>query len=565
MTVKKIDGFWDRTTRNTINDNDAYLDGRITGIVKEISDTAFEKVIDASKLNWQEPVDAFTNLPTEALEGDAVMTRDTGKVYRYNGTEWKEIQQIDAGPVNEVDSRLNQKIDDGLNSVNQQLAEITFFSQIAKGSIRYGVIEFPPDFPKTLHFQLSRDRTGFISHNYDFSRLVPSTNVYFSRLGSDNNDGLTESTAVKTITKAMEIVNGLSNTTVNIIFMDKLVPLYSFSPVSASTVSLSKNINFISNLEKGSYFFSGYDPFTFTWTSEGNAYKTARSAVSYVIDYDSSDSYGEPRELRKVSSLSECQSNRGSWYTDGTTVWVNTFDGSIPGNEIGLVLPLSQQLKFELGQYRMFIDKVGFWNHQSSANTFHSLLVNGDQLGRLYIKDSSFRYAANNGFAVTNVGETYIFNSLSRDNGYDGFNYHGSGDEFAFEYYCESMGNGEFAGGTGNATTAHDGMTIMRVSPIGSNSRGPLLADVNGCKSLVIDGKMFDSTLNSLSVRQSAAFYFDDALADTPGKAWLINCEGGGKNTFSLSSDGIAEIELIERFVGNKFHENALVNLTYTP
>src|SRR5699024_3955865 len=78
--------------------------------VDEVSDAAFDKVVDNARINWKEPVDNFNSLPSNAKNGDTRMDRSTGQVYRYDGTNWVEIQQIDAGPVNELDSRLSSQL-----------------------------------------------------------------------------------------------------------------------------------------------------------------------------------------------------------------------------------------------------------------------------------------------------------------------------------------------------------------------------------------------------------------------------------------------------------------------
>jgi len=102
----------DRANRNNHNDNYKELYGVVNNLVDTITDEVYEQIIDGAKLNWKSPVDSENDLPTSANEGDAVMTRDDGKVYRYDGTQWREIQQIDAGPVNEVDSRLTSQLAD---------------------------------------------------------------------------------------------------------------------------------------------------------------------------------------------------------------------------------------------------------------------------------------------------------------------------------------------------------------------------------------------------------------------------------------------------------------------
>lgn len=106
-----------------INENWVEIESEYTGVVDTVSDAAFDKVIDASKLTWGEPVATKADLPTSASEGHTRMARDTGKVYRYDGVDWKEIQQIDATPVNEVDARLSAKIDGNYSDVTSQLAD----------------------------------------------------------------------------------------------------------------------------------------------------------------------------------------------------------------------------------------------------------------------------------------------------------------------------------------------------------------------------------------------------------------------------------------------------------
>lgn len=68
-----------------------------------------EEIIDSAKLVWLPPVASFSNLSTtytSAIEGNTSMVRDTGKVYRFNGAEWIEIQAVDATAINNAETRL---------------------------------------------------------------------------------------------------------------------------------------------------------------------------------------------------------------------------------------------------------------------------------------------------------------------------------------------------------------------------------------------------------------------------------------------------------------------------
>ncbi len=114
--MRKIIGtLWDRITRNDINDNfeELYKDvGNITG---KITDEVYDEIRNDVKLNWKEPVDTVGDLPSNAETGDTRMVRETvdgvSPVYRYNGSRWVEIQQIDSTAITEVDERLQAEID----------------------------------------------------------------------------------------------------------------------------------------------------------------------------------------------------------------------------------------------------------------------------------------------------------------------------------------------------------------------------------------------------------------------------------------------------------------------
>ena len=110
---------WNRDERNKTNDNWDKIEGNYNNVVENVSEKAFDKVVDAAKLNWKEPVGTTDDLPTSASEGDTRMTRDTGKIYRFDGSVWQEIQEIDATAINEVDNRLSEQ----LAQNEQQVAE----------------------------------------------------------------------------------------------------------------------------------------------------------------------------------------------------------------------------------------------------------------------------------------------------------------------------------------------------------------------------------------------------------------------------------------------------------
>lgn len=117
MKLNRTGAIWNRDERNKINDNWDKLERNTNDFQGEITDKVFAEIKDSAKLNWESPVNNFSALPNVAKNGETRFTRDTGKVYRFDGKAWKEIQEIDAGPVNELDSRLKTMLAETDNEI----------------------------------------------------------------------------------------------------------------------------------------------------------------------------------------------------------------------------------------------------------------------------------------------------------------------------------------------------------------------------------------------------------------------------------------------------------------
>ncbi|QNM43757.1 hypothetical protein [Shouchella clausii] len=120
MDLKRVGTKFDRV-RVDINENFDKIEGKYKGLqkrfdnaVEEVSEKAFDKVVDRAKIDWLPPVDTFDDLATtypDATEGQTSMTRDTGKIYRMTNGVWMEIQDFDATAINEVDARLSAELE----------------------------------------------------------------------------------------------------------------------------------------------------------------------------------------------------------------------------------------------------------------------------------------------------------------------------------------------------------------------------------------------------------------------------------------------------------------------
>src|SRR5690625_4628007 len=113
MKLNRTGSNWNRLERNKINENWNIIEGSYNDVVGQITDEVVGNLIDSAKLDWKEPVDSFGDLPSRADEGDTRMVRSgdkAGKVYRFDGSNWVEIQEINPTPINEVDNRLTQQL-----------------------------------------------------------------------------------------------------------------------------------------------------------------------------------------------------------------------------------------------------------------------------------------------------------------------------------------------------------------------------------------------------------------------------------------------------------------------
>ena len=423
----------------------------------------------------------------------------------------------------------------GKATLGQRLDETTAQNEIKTLSYtKYGDLWFPPGYRSIIrskiHFNLFRDFDGLVKHDYDFDQQINRyTKIYLRKHDSSNaNDGLTPQTPLTTLEPAVNKAIDLDEP-VSFIFMDK------FAEYSANELQqfgrLSKDYNLSSSNEKGSIFGAGVRS-SFNWQRDGELFKTSRSATIEVFDYNKRKANGDLKGFKKVNTISECRNVYMSFYTDGTSVWINYDIESGVSREIGLNLLVRQEYSLDFSGRKVNMNKLSFLGVGKTEGSLNALKVVGDSDSEVYINEGIFRNASLNGLATINVGNVFVFDSVATGNGVDAFNYHGQGSEFVFEYNAYGSDGGTPEQSSSNVTTAHDGLMIIRVGTIGENCRGPLLADVNGCISINYDVRMYNSLLPS--GKSKAAFYGSDSGADSPGEMWLINCEGGGDDTYTL-------------------------------
>lgn len=122
MRLNRTDAFWDRTTRNSINENWDILEGTtrkmendFNNFKESVTEEVVDQLVDNAKLDWKEPVDTIEDLPESDPIGTVRQVRQAtsdgvSMMYRKYEDGWKVVQEYDATAINDVDSRLTAQM-----------------------------------------------------------------------------------------------------------------------------------------------------------------------------------------------------------------------------------------------------------------------------------------------------------------------------------------------------------------------------------------------------------------------------------------------------------------------
>lgn len=423
--------------------------------------------------------------------------------------------------------------------------------------IRYGEIELPTDFYNNINFSIYRDLDGKIKHNFNIDEIIKGWRVlYLSEDGNDSNNGDTAELPKKTLDSVLTKINAISETNIIIKILSNQLTRNN-SNVSTTNKIVNKNIAIISDNE----CYIGSIETSLGWAKTGNCYYTTRSAVTGVYDKLNKMFDGSPRKYTKVNTQAECEALKGSYALVGTTLYIRRFDDLAIDDNILITLQTGS-LMFDIqADVKLITKNINFLcTHDtnpnvkvySSANKGHFIGVNSRFIGS----------QAMNGLQIENIKYTWLFNCSALYTMRDGFNYHnylGSGaTTFVFEYFCVAYENGIYdTNNNNNATTCHDGINVLRINPIGFNTKGPVLADVNACYSIIYDGNMYDSKLIGTPNVKTAYWFDDSSVTGKTTKAYLINCSGGGIQTYGINTDGIAKVN-VHNFKGNNVNTSVI-------
>lgn len=397
----------------------------------------------------------------------------------------------------------------------------------------------------TTPFTISQTASGALSVTYpetDEASADPARVEYWVDpvSGSDANDGLSSGSPKKSVGPILALSSGASKVV-------NLAPGVYYRDTSVGGVTYSHLMHLTLKPTSGrALLTTALAPAEVSWAASGSAWGTAATGVTNVFDASAPDYRGMPRRYANVANLAAVQALAGSWCEVGGVVYVRAFDDRTPDDEILVNMNTGGFAATVRAGKTFYAEDVGFMLGSASSQSVY-IVTASSQTGFFTAIRCFFGAGGSNALEVRNTTAVWLRDCTGGMTKADALNYHRVGHNLPMavvEHGCHAYDCGIVGGsGTNNCSTAHEGIPIIRINCVYFNSNGPVVADVNGCTSLIVNCSAARSIL--VSGATAANFYADNtpwALDASPeGEMWLVSCSGG-ESLNDIGSDGSAAI-----------------------
>lgn len=376
--------------------------------------------------------------------------------------------------------------------------------------------------------------------------------------GLDTNNGLSQTTAFKTLKKALSAYTSVKSGVVEILIIGTTT-FYSDELYGELIANVPLIIKPLNNSDR--VILNGGVQ-NVSWSKlegEENIYSCNTNVeINGVINTNNKDDYGLYNGLTQVFSLSDCSSTDNSFYIDTSnnkTAYVN-LGGQQPNDNI-LPVQKGYLLRFnhttstgDCGIYLKNIDTVGITIFASARGSFSSSNNNIEFVA----EDCIFQHGFNSDLlSIGSYDVIYLVNCIAGYAYRDVFNYSGAylsaaqkNNSIVCEVNCKIKEGGFYNNntlGTNNLSTAHNGINILRLNTVGYNSEGPLITDVNGCRSILIECQVDNYKSNLLGKN---CYVFNNESADKDGLITIVRCGGSDNRSDAIVLNSSCKTELID-------------------
>lgn len=314
--------------------------------------------------------------------------------------------------------------------------------------------------------------------------LDPTTRKYVggvtyyvdSVAGNAANDGLSDATALDKITTA------LLKSDVGTVMVKGNGPANPYyRGRGTNNVQINKNINIIGYGSDVPYITT-HDILTYTLAAgQTYTYQTTRSSVSEVVDMVNA-SAGSGIRLTQVASIAACEALAGSWYQNGSTLYVHASDNrnliTTQPSRIWALLAVTNITNS--GDFTTYLENLivygGVDSVLASCTTSAGATFTAVNVETAY-SSATINGGGNN---LSLLGcDAVLVNCDTHHSGLDGYNYHAAFGKVcrSVEINCRGADCGH--GITDQCSTAHDGSQVIRVGGSYRRSAAANVADVN--------------------------------------------------------------------------------------
>lgn len=379
----------------------------------------------------------------------------------------------------------------------------------------------------TLPVNIQRNGSVFSLNNFDITIYKPAIakTYYVKPTGSDIADGLTWATALRSIDV------GIAKADADQVLIEEGIYTRSYS-WDSTTLARSMSIIGMNAAHTGpgmvicTNSVSSADTIVWALTpAQTFTYQCTRSSANRILDLSSVSGDGDYLEYTLQASIATVEANAGSYWINGTTVYVHTFDDRVPDASIWVTLTTRNgKVNGNVKIYLENIDFVGGYAGFEFDNT------GAGQAPELYLKNCKFRQAMGNGLEYTGVAFVIAEGCTARKNLADGFN----GDVLnavlskAIFYNCYGRSNGA-AGDDDNGNTTHNGCSLVIVGGEYSNNKGPNIISSAALETWLLGVRSYSSAASVAGAR------IDFNTGGGSGVMWMDRCNNDG----STSENGI--------------------------
>lgn len=389
------------------------------------------------------------------------------------------------------------------------------------------VYELPERFNyKNLPITIYSDGNSFITdykkENFKYSG---GKTIHVSPVGIFENDG-TSIELSTTIRKALSLAVPGDTIQLN-------EGVYEFKHFDfQTTLDIIKGVNII-GVGNVLIIYGAVPTFTRAETTN-NLWQTTSSSCRTIVDKNFNQ-YGYGFE--KVTTLSECDSKKGTFFIDGTTVYVHPLTTGDPTGKLA-------NLMKTLNWFRVMNDGT---QPPNMKVYFENLKVLGGDYNTFRFDHNTFTIAheievyhnASEGFAFRSMGgSTLFYKCVGSINERDGFSYQNSTAR-GIEIDCVGSLNGlsnisTLNDGVVNGSTAHDGAKVITINGDYYGNSGGNIADVSeGTQRLCLGTRAFENSFKSGDYRDC-----DFTTQQFGAEMWLDSCDSWGSAFNILAVEG---------------------------